>query len=51
MANVQLRIDAAQEAIEEIVEPLSDDEFLEVMDAIASYCDSCAAAKREEQGK
>ena len=34
--------------IEEAFEDLSDEEYIEAMEELSSFCDSCADAKREE---
>jgi len=47
-SNLEALQDAAQNKIEEISRPLSDAEYVEYMEALSSFCDSCAEAKKEE---
>ncbi len=37
-----------QRTLDDAVENLNDEDYLEVLDQIASYCESYAEAKREE---
>jgi len=47
-ARSQAIVDAITKAANEKARPLNDDEYIEVMDALASYFDENAQAKRDE---
>lgn len=45
---IEEAVSKIQREIEDAVELLDDEEYVAVMDEIASYCESSAEAKREE---